>query len=214
MCLCSEVERQQALPTDDEQALHLKSALDSHLSALHKLLSKSKSLSRALDFQVKRKKAASETVQTKIAKIFNTNFDHTAQREVLENAKRHPQAFWLPKADWKPTNEGQTSLLQDPVYSALNYFLRHDRDEAHQVLLRRLGCIVVYLLSQALPLRYSTESIAHKLINVGLFNLSKDALQSEILRFCDAGKRYLDICTQLGGIGAVWWIPMEVACQA
>jgi hypothetical protein len=214
MCLCSEVERQHSLPTNDEEALRLKSALDAHLDALHTLISKSKSLSRALCFQLRRKKTASETVQTKIAKLFNTAFDHTGQRQVLDSAKRQPHAFWTPpKAEWNPTNERQVSLLRDPIYSLLNHFLRYDRQEAHQILLRRLGCIVVYLLSQAIPLRYNAELIASDLIGVGLFDLSKDALQSDIFRICDAGKRYLDVCPQLGGIGAVWWLPLEVGRQ-
>jgi hypothetical protein len=106
-------------------------------------------------------------------------------------------------------------LLQDFVYSTLNVFLREDQEAAYQVLLRRLSSVTVFLIYVALPERYSPSSIARSFHDVGLFpDFSGDKLQNRVQGFRDAGKRYVEIACQLGGLGAVWWLPLEVARTA
>ncbi len=67
------------------------------------------------------------------------------------------------------------------MYFALNTYLRLDQVEVHQILVRRLNNIVVYLLSKVLLAKYDLEVIARFFHDVSLFiDLSKEELQRRI----------------------------------
>ena len=222
MCLCSEINRLRSSWVNGEEVSHfeltpsIESSLEVHLETIYLLLSNSKRLSKNLPFSIKRKKAAAEVRRERTGAIFQRKFDHEIPREVFKMFKVDLGGFWsLQKNTWSPSDERKPSLLQDLVYSTLNICLRLDEAEAHQSLARRLNSIIVYLLSKLLPDRYDPRVIAKSFHNVSFFtNLSEEELQTDIRRFRDAGDRYMKIAFQLGGIGAVWCLPLEVARTA
>lgn len=71
-------------------------------------------------------------------------------------------------------------------------------DDAHAQLGRRLACVTIYLLSK-LDDRSAAPS------GIAMF-IQKPITDTE--RY--AGKRYIDIARQLGGIGAVFCLPLEI----
>ena len=222
MCLCSEIDQLRGRLAIGEDASELvlsratKSSLEVHLETIRLLLSKSCRLSKSLQYTVRRKKTAETVRRERTGAIFLQRFDHEAPREVFEKFKANLGTFWcLEKDDLPPNDERQAALLQDSVYSALNRYLRLDQDEAHQILVRRLNSIVVYLLSEVLPALYDPRVIASSFHEVSLFtDLPQEELHRRIAQFRDAGNRYVNLAFQLGGIGATWCLPMEVSRTA
>ena len=222
MCLCSEIGQLRGALTNGEDASELvlspatESSLEVHLETIRLLLSRSRRLSRSFPYTLRRKKAAKIVRRERTGAIFRQRFDHEVPREVFEKFKANLGTFWcLEKDELPPTDEQQAALLRDSVYSALNRYLRLDQGEAHQTLIRRLSSIVVYLLSEVLPALYNPRVVASTFHDVSLFsNLSQEELQRRIAQFRDAGNRYLNLAFQLGGIGATWCLPLEVARTA
>lgn len=222
MCLCSEINRLREFRANGEDSSQpalthsTEFCLAVHLETLCWLLSSSKRLSKDLPFSIKPKSTAETVLHDRTGAIFRQKFDSEVAREVFEKFKTNLWEFWcLEKGDWLPANEQQTVLLEDFVYSTLNVYIRLGQAEAHQALVRRLNSIVIYLLSKVLPARYNPKLIASSFHNVSLFNdLSEEELQRRISQFCDAGNRYVNIARQLGGIGAIWCLPLEVARTA
>ena len=192
------------------------SSLEIHLETIRLLLSKSTRLSKNLPYTLRRKKVAEIVRRERTGAIFRQQFDHEAPREMFEKFKVNLGTFWCrEKDDLLSTNEQQAALLQDSVYSAVNRYLHLDQGEAHQILARRLNSIVVYLLSEVLPARYDPEVIASSFHDVSLFtDRSQEELQRHIAQFRDAGNRYVNLAFHLGGIGATWCLPLEVARTA
>lgn len=219
MCLCSEIDRlRDALAKGENvfQQVHTfvtESSLEVHLDTIHVLLSTSKSIRDNVPFSVRRKKATRTTRPERIGAVFRRRFDYEAQREVFDKFKANLEAFWyLDKDDLSPTDGRQVLLLRDFVYSALNIHLRRDQAEAHQTLVRRLYSLVVYLLSEVLPARYDPGVVAKSFHDVSMFtDISLEELQRRIAQFCDAGSRYRNLACHLGGVGAIWCLPVEVA---
>lgn len=222
MCLCSEIDRLRGPVANGENASQLvlspttESSLEVHLENIYLLLSKSRRLSKNLPFSLQRNKGAEKTRRERTGAILRRQFDYEAPQKVFEKFKANLGAFWCLEKDNLPlTDEQQSSLLQDSVYSALNTYLRLDQVEVHQILVRRLNSIVVYLLSKVLPARYDPGVIARSFHDVSLFtDLSKEELQRRVSQFRDAGNRYVNLALELGGIGATWCLPMEVSRTA
>lgn len=185
--------------------------LNRHLDVISTLLSESSELTRKLSFHLKPKKPTTH-LQTRTAAIYRERSDYNKRESVLKEAQKSPSAFWnLELVETAPTNGSRTPLLQDFVYSTLDLFLRIDKPAIHQILLRRLSGVIVYLLSKTFTDRYDIQSIARSFHNAGLhLDLSGDALKESIRQFCNAGRRYLDIALELGGIGALLCLPTDV----
>ncbi len=219
MCLCSEIDRLRGSLADDENAFQLvlspatEFSLEVHLETICLLLSKSRRLFKNLPYILRRKKIAETVRQERTGAIFRQQLDHKTPREMFEKFKVNLGMFWCREKDDLPsTNEQQAALLQDFVYSAVNRYLHLDQDEAHQILVRRLNSIVVYLVSKILPAWDNLEVIASSLHGVSLFtDRSQEELQRHIAQFCDAGNRYVTLAFQLGDIGAIWCLPLKVA---
>lgn len=216
MCVCSEVKRihNSSIQGEDEY-FYLKDDIEKFLSQLHTLLSKSRGISRDLKYQVKCKRSISQDRSNRAAPIFEADFDDTRQKFLYDQWKEDPQRFWTPESTpFKPTGDAQISLLQDPIYSALNDFLRSDQNEVHQILHRRVTSIVVHILSRVVPDKYGGGSITTKFHQAKLFpDVSECDLRKTIHKLDNHGKTWISIGHRLGA-GAIWSLPWNVPLSA
>lgn len=144
--------------------------------------------------------------------IFQNGLSHCVERHsLLVKCQTNLSTFWEPYNGELPTDASR-DLLQDLVYSSLNYLLQADKVEFHQTLIRRFSCVVVFILSVILRDHYDALSVAKTFHGAGLhLDYSEEKLVGELIRFRDGGRRYLDIALRLGGTGALWCLPLEAS---
>jgi hypothetical protein len=146
---------------------------------------------------------------TRIAGIFQNSFTNCKERQAIFNCcAAHIPAFWSPYLSDLINTDTQTQ--QNFVFSAFSYLLQTSQREFHHVLLRRFSCVAIFIFS-CISGTYYDEWILAKSFHDARLHLeySKEDLSKEMRYFRDAGRRYSDIALRLGGMGIIWWLPLE-----
>ncbi|KAH8898635.1 hypothetical protein GQ53DRAFT_836744 [Thozetella sp. PMI_491] len=149
---------------DEERARDLIPALNQHLKYLRSLLTKSKSLTRDVQYRI------------------------TATNE------RTNKALSVDSVDLAPVNQVCQTFRDD-----VDGFWAAPVSRVHTELRRRLACVVVFLRS-----KLDAEVLAPPRI-ARLF-----PEQVDLADIRNSGRKYVKIARKLGGVGAVFWLPLNV----
>jgi len=132
----------------------------------------------------------------------------TRQEQLLKQVVQDSTYFW---SLGQPGQQSRDQS-QDAVCSIVSWCLRVDRNEVHQIILRRVSCVIIYLVAKLIPCRWSPPLIAKLLHKENLFvDQSEADLEKDVGQFVQAGDRYLNIAFALGSLEVVWWLPIEVS---
>lgn len=98
----------------------------------------------------------------------------------------------------KSIDKSRLNLIYQKFNTASHAFWQSTNDFPHMEIRRRIACVVVFLRSELDREAWTSPDIT------ALFKGSK----TSELRF--AGKKYVKIARKLGGIGSLFWLPLEV----
>jgi hypothetical protein len=203
MCICSEI--QAALESGDVDAFFndgQEADLLQHVQKLHQLLSASKRLEQIITFSISPKKKKAKPSRS----IFQENFTNLEERQSLFTRCRDDVQYF-----WNPYPRQEVALLKSVIYLTFDYLIQAPHVELfHQVLLRRFSCTTIFLFSVISGRYYDPGEIAKSFHNAGLHHhQTEEELIKKIRYFRDSGRRYIDISSRLGGMGVLWWLPLE-----
>lgn len=127
---------------------------------------------------------------------------------LLTRIKNGDMNFWNPHCQQKLTSE-QTKFLASKRYACIALCFAIQETGLHHVLLRRFACVVVYRLT--LESSRTPDTISQDFFKAGLsYGKSLESLNKDIKAFISAGKRYTTFAKELGGFGALFFLPRHV----
>lgn len=113
--------------------------------------------------------------------------------------------FWNPGFQHAYTIP-QKQFLSSAVYTCIALCFALQETELHHRLLRRFARVVVYRLT--LNCGRTAQHIAEGFEKAGLsYSRSLDRLVKDITAFISAGRRYTTLAEELGGFGALFFLP-------
>lgn len=139
------------------------------------------------------------------AQIFQDAFTYCEERHLLlTQCNANIQFFWNPQ---------NGSLPRNFIYSTVNHLLFQAATtggEFHDVLLRRFSCVTIFIISVIGGLYYNERELAGLFHRTGLhLDTDENTLEKRIASIRYGGKRYMDVSMRLGGVGALWFLPLE-----
>lgn len=163
VCICHSIRRLTEV-YDDSLANELLSALNSHLRDIRAILSRSKSLSRGIQYQI------TPSNQRTMKALCVNSIDLTLVNRIYDTFKADTEGFWS-----------------------------HSEDASHIELRRRLACVVIFLRSKLDADVLVPPQIAE------LFQVPQN--YADLRNF---GRKYIKIARKLGGLGALFWLPLDI----
>lgn len=193
--------------------------LNALLKLIHDVLDSYPWMQSELTYSVKPRAVGEEYRHKRTGKIFRVNtHDSREQQQLYDRFLTSPITFWdLSGSAAAGKHEEQPSaLLIHPFYCGLVTCLKAahkvESTNAHQMLHYRLSCISVYILKEADPWSYTTDTVVADLATIGIRDNAK-RLAARIEAVLQRGKKLFYVAQRLGW-GSIWWISREICHSA
>jgi hypothetical protein len=132
--------------------------------------------------------------------------EHEDIQTFLEKVQNREIDFWNPNIQRAITKE-QRLFLDQPVNYGLFLCFALDGAEIHHKILRRFARVVVFNLTRQ---KHSAASLTQALQEVGLLIKAPSEAEKTVEGYIDAGSRYNYIAHELGGLAALFFLPLGV----
>ncbi|CAH0043423.1 unnamed protein product [Clonostachys solani] len=133
-----------------------------------------------------------EQLRTLLAQSKSLSRD--VQYQIIPNNLRTSKVLSIQSIDFSPINRVHERFAGDP-----DSFWEHSEDPAHVELRRRLICVILFLRSKL----ESTAAVPPRIARLLQGQKSYTELKN-------AGRKYITIGRKLGGIGCLFWLPLDV----
>lgn len=122
------------------------------------------------------------------------SLNRSIQYQITPRNQRTNKALFVDSVDLTPINRLCQRFNQD-----VDGFWAGSDDRVHLELRRRLACVVVFLLSKLDAQVLASPQIVDVLPGVQNFTDVRNS-----------GRKYVQISQKLGGIGAIFWLPLNI----
>lgn len=114
--------------------------------------------------------------------------------QITPRNQRTDKALFVDSVDLTPVNQVSQRFAND-----VDGFWAGSDDRVHTELRRRLACVVIFLRS-----KLGTQALASPQV-AGVFHGQQDPADMR-----NPGRKYIQISQKLGGIGAIFWLPLNI----
>lgn len=171
------------------------------LVAIHDAAKRSSQFAKNLPYRISAKR--SSTIVSNLSQ--RDPVKHKAVVAFLNSVQKDPPKFWNPNIQVSYTEE-ESHFLLSRGYLCVALCFSLQGAEIHHSILHRIARLVVYRLT--LNGGRTARSISEDLKGAGLYDGKPlDTLIKEIKVFINAGRRYDEISTELGGPGSLFFLP-------
>jgi hypothetical protein len=207
-CVCSHIKHCRA--TNAAFPTQLIADLNAFLDEVCSVASNS-DLEQQIQFTIRQKRKTTGGPSSRTKEIFQTDFKrYENDRDALLNVvKEDRQAFWNIR---QLGSEATQQALRNTIFGMYDLLLQTERESFHGTLIRRFSCVAVYLTTTIAGCIFSDQAVAQQCSHIGLHtNLTEEQLVNQFTGFRNGGRRYLNIALRLGGLGALWFLPLEAS---